>query len=55
MAGASYSLSDRAELFGQYTYRGLAERTDTPLNLLPATLGVEANQSIVSAGVRIGF
>lgn len=55
MAGASFELSDRAELFGQYTYRANTEDADIDLNLLPATLGVESEQSIVSAGVRFSF
>lgn len=55
MAGASFELSDQAELFGQYTYRANAEDADIPLNLLPATLGVESDQSIVSAGIRFRF
>lgn len=55
MAGASFDLSDRAQLFGQYTYRSLFDEADVPLNLLPATIGVEQAQSIVTAGVRITF
>ncbi len=55
MAGASVELSERAEVFGQYTFRANAEDADIPLNLLPATLGVESDQSIVSAGIRFRF
>ncbi len=55
MAGASYELSPSAELFGQYTYRATTEDADIPLTLLPATLGVESSQSIISAGVRVKF
>ena len=55
MAGASLALSDRAEVFGQYTWRDRTDTADVPLNLLPATLGVETGQSIVSAGVRVKF
>ncbi len=55
MAGASVELSDSAELFGQYTYRENLEDADIPLTLLPATLGVESQQSILSAGVRFKF
>lgn len=55
MAGASVELSNSAELFGQYTYRDRTGAADIPLNLLPATLGVETGQSVVSAGVRIKF
>ncbi len=55
MAGASYELSSSTELFGQYTYRATTEDADISLTLLPATLGVESSQSIVSAGVRVKF
>lgn len=55
MAGASVELSPRAELFGQYTYRANAERADIDLSLLPATLGVQNHQSILSAGLRVKF
>ena len=55
MAGASFELSERTELFGQYTYRATTEDADVELDLLPATLGVESEQSIISAGVRVKF
>lgn len=55
MAGASVELSPRAELFGQYTYRANAERADIGLDLLPATLGVQNHQSILTAGLRVKF
>lgn len=55
MAGASVALSDNAEVFGQYTWRDRTDTADVPLNLLPATLGVETGQSIISAGVRVKF
>ncbi len=55
MAGAAFELSDRAEVFGQYTYRANTEDADVDLNLVPATLGIESEQSIVSAGVRFKF
>ncbi len=55
MAGASFALSPRAEVFGQYTYRATTEDSDVELNLVPATLGIESEQSIVSAGVRFKF
>ena len=53
MAGASLALSERAEVFGQYTWRDRTDTANVPLNLLPANLGVETGQSIISAGVRI--
>lgn len=53
MAGASFQLTDSAEVFGQYTYRSNFSDADIELDLLPATLGVESAQSIVSAGVRL--
>lgn len=53
MAGANVALTDRAEIFGQYTWRDRMDTANVPLNLLPANLGVETGQSIISAGVRI--
>jgi len=55
MAGASYTVTDSVELFGQYTFRDTTEDADIPLTLLPATLGVESQQSLVTAGVRVRF
>lgn len=55
MAGASFELSEQTELFGQYTYRSNFDEADVDLNLLPATLGVENGQSILTAGVRFKF
>ncbi|MEM7690278.1 MAG: P44/Msp2 family outer membrane protein [Pseudomonadota bacterium] len=53
MAGVSFNVTERVELFGQYTYRDTFEDADVALNLLPATLGVENGQSLVTAGVRV--
>jgi opacity protein-like surface antigen len=55
MAGASFELSPRAELFGQYAYRANGNRADIDLDLLPATLGVQNHQSVLTAGVRFKF
>ncbi|MCK0128909.1 P44/Msp2 family outer membrane protein [Erythrobacter sp. F6033] len=55
MAGASYEVSDSVELFGQYTWRDTTEDADIPLAVVPATLGVESSQSVVSAGIRFNF
>lgn len=55
MAGASFEISEGAELFGQYTYREATEEADVPLTLVPANLGVESGQSLVTAGVRFRF
>ncbi|WP_298337168.1 outer membrane beta-barrel protein [uncultured Erythrobacter sp.] len=55
MAGASYAVTDTVELFGQYTFRDTTEDADIPLTLLPATLGVESQQSLLTAGVRVRF
>ncbi|QFT77163.1 outer membrane protein [Erythrobacter sp. THAF29] len=55
MAGASFEVSDNFEIFGQYTWRDSTEEAEIPLTLVPATLGVESSQSIISAGVRVGF
>ena len=51
-AGASVNVLPRAELFGQVTYRANFEDADIPLTLLPATLGVESEQTLITAGVR---
>lgn len=53
MAGASFAVSESFDLYAQYTYRDAFGDADIPLNLVPATLGVESQQSIVSAGVRV--
>ena len=55
MAGASFEVTEAVELFGQYTWRDTFDEADIDLNLLPATLGVESSQSIISAGVRVKF
>ena len=55
MAGASFAVTDTVDLFGQYTYRDTFSDADIPLTLLPATLGVESQQSLVTAGVRVRF
>jgi opacity protein-like surface antigen len=52
MAGATYKISPGLELFGQYNYRA-ADRARIPLSLLPADLGVESKQSLISVGLRI--
>jgi len=53
--GASFAVSDRVDVFGQYNYRASFKRSKIELSLLPATLGVQSKQSIVSAGVRYRF
>ncbi len=55
MAGAAFEVSDGADIFAQYTYRDTFGDADVPLNLLPATLGVESQQSVISAGIRFKF
>lgn len=55
MAGATFDLSPNAEVFGQYTYRANGNRADIDLDLLPATLGVQNHQSLITAGVRFKF
>lgn len=55
MAGLSFALGDNADFFGQYTYRSRFNDANVGLDLLPATVGVEVDQSIVTAGVRIRF
>lgn len=53
MAGGTFKLSQRAEIFAQYTYRDTFNEAEVPLDLLPADLGIETTQSIVSGGVRV--
>ena len=53
MAGGSIAVSENFDVFAQYTYRDTFEDADIPLNIVPATLGVESQQSILSAGVRV--
>jgi len=53
MAGASFAVSDTIDLFAQYTYRDSFDRAEVALDLLPATLGVESRQSLVTAGFRL--
>ena len=55
MAGASYEVSPGFDLYAQYTYRDTFETPEVELNLLPANLGVESQQSVVTAGVRYSF
>lgn len=55
MAGASYEVTPNVDLFGQYTYRANGNRADIDLDLLPATLGVQNHQSLITAGVRVKF
>ncbi|TRD10622.1 P44/Msp2 family outer membrane protein [Erythrobacter insulae] len=55
MVGASAEITDGVELFGQYTWRDSTEDADIALSLVPATLGVESAQSILSAGIRFTF
>ncbi|EAQ29412.1 hypothetical protein NAP1_01530 [Erythrobacter sp. NAP1] len=55
MAGAGYEVSPGVELFGQYTFRDMTEDAEIPLTLLPATLEVESQQSLLTAGVRVKF
>ena len=55
MAGASFDVTPNVQLFGQYTWRDATEEAEIPLTLVPATLEVESSQSLISAGVRVGF
>jgi opacity protein-like surface antigen len=53
MAGASFDVSESFAIFGQYTYRANTSRAEIDLDLVPANLGIESSQSIISAGVRV--
>jgi len=55
IVGASYTVSSQLDVFAQYNYRQSFERSKIELSLLPASLGVQSKQSIVSAGVRYRF
>ncbi|MXO95103.1 outer membrane beta-barrel protein [Erythrobacter aquimaris] len=55
MAGAGFEVSEGLDIFAQYTYRDSFNDPEVELNLLPATLEVETQQSIVSLGVRFNF
>ena len=55
MAGAGFDVTENVELFGQYTWRDSFDEADIELNLLPATLGVQTGQSLITAGVRVKF
>lgn len=55
MAGLAFALGENADLFGQYTYRSRFNDAKVGLDLLPATIGVEVDQSVFTAGVRIRF
>lgn len=52
MAGATYKLGPKFELFGQYNYRD-AGKTRMALDLVPADLDAKSRQSLVSVGFRI--
>ena len=54
MAGASYDVSDRVQLFGGYRYRATQD-VDFNVNLFPATLDVENQSNILEVGVRFYF
>ena len=55
MAGAGFEVSEGLDLFAQYTYRDTFNDPEVELNLLPANLEVESQQSIVSVGLRFTF
>ncbi|WP_114520366.1 outer membrane beta-barrel protein [Altererythrobacter sp. ZODW24] len=55
IVGASYGFSEAIDGFLQYNYRANFKDADIPLNLLPATLSVESEQSLITAGIRVGF
>lgn len=53
IAGVTFEVSENADLFAQFTYRGMGKRVDIPLTLLPATLGVKSDQAVIGAGLRL--
>lgn len=54
MAGASYDVSDRMEVFAQYRYRA-TEDVETDVALFDADLDIENRASVLEAGVRFAF
>lgn len=54
MAGASFKLADRFELFGQYSYRDNG-KTGLDLDVVPARIEHDSRQSIVAAGIRVAL
>lgn len=52
MAGATYKLGPKFELFGQYNYRD-GGKTTIPLKNVPANVEGRSRQSLVSVGFRI--
>ena len=55
LVGVSAPISSGVDLFAQYAYRSSFNDVDLPLTLLPATIGIENSQSIVTAGLRMKF
>lgn len=53
MAGATIQLTDKAELFAQYTYRDDLDDVNVDLDVVPGDLVVETTQHIVSGGLRV--
>ena len=51
-AGVSFEVLERAEVFGQATYRASFSDADTDRSLLPATLAVETEQTTLTVGLR---
>lgn len=54
MAGATFKLTDRFELFGQYTYRD-GGNTGLALDVVPARIEHDSRQSFVAAGIRVAL
>lgn len=54
IAGASYDVSDRIELFAQYRYRA-TEDVETEVSLFDADLDIENRASVLEAGMRFSF
>jgi opacity protein-like surface antigen len=52
MAGATYKIGPKFEVFGQYNYRNNG-KTTMALDLLPVDLQAKSRQSLVSFGIRI--
>jgi len=55
IAGLSAELSDNVELFAEYKYRRLIDSKELDVQLLPASMTVEAEQHLATAGLRFRF
>lgn len=53
-AGAGFQVSDKIEIFGEYTYRK-SDDIEVDNVLFPGTLEIENTQNLLAVGIRAGF